>query len=516
MQHHVKKPYEPDLLTEWENEIQSSFVEAIAQAQLIPNFDLSRLDLYDGTTDPLEYLQSYKRAMEFKGANDITKCGAFSSYLKRGANSWYGRLKSNSISSFRELGREFVTYFANSRPQKKPADSLFTLRQGKEETLRSFIGRFRAELSQIKDPNHEMVRAAMRSAVHDRDLKVALNIDPSLDLQELMAVADKYVNNEESFTMERELELAKAPEKRKEETRSNNSRAKPPRSDNRQSQSGLRRSIHAVEAPAKKLRSDQTNSKEHIVFFDKEYDKVHLPHDDAVVVRLIIANYKGFSGGSIRIEGRIDLPVTFSTEPRQKTIMQTFLVVKVPSTYNAIIGHPALNKLEAVVSTPHLKVKFPTKSGVGEVRGDQERARNCYADYIKVVKKAKESLQIAGTDPLSDNYQTHGELVEELTQVPLFGEDDERTVQIGSLLTGKTRSNLVYFLKTNADVFAWSALDMPGIPMDIAVYRLSVDPSRRPVKQKKRNFAIERQKAIKEEIDKLLQAGFIREIRYPK
>ncbi|XP_077226318.1 uncharacterized protein LOC143859522 [Tasmannia lanceolata] len=169
--------------------------------------------------------------------------------------------------------------------------------------------------------------------------------------------------------------------------------------------------------------------------------------------------------------------------------MKTFLVVKVPSTYNAIIGRPALNKLEAVVSKPHLKIKFPTKI-VGEVRGDQERARNCYANYTRVVKKAKESLQIAGTDPHSDNYKMSREPVEELTQVPLFGEDDDRTIQIGSLLT--------------------------GIPTNVAVQRLSVDPSHRPVKQKKQNFAPERQKAIKEEVDKLLQAGFIQEIHYPE
>ncbi|XP_077252355.1 uncharacterized protein LOC143891700 [Tasmannia lanceolata] len=238
---------------------------------------------------------------------------------------------------------------------------------------------------------------------------------------------------------------------------------------------------------------------------------MHLGMDRLVPVEWSIYE---FSSGSIRIEGRIDLPVTFGTEPHQKTIMQTFLVVKVPSTYNATIARSALNKLEAVVSTPHLKVKFPTNAGVGEVRGDQERARNCYAYYAKVVKKAKESLQIAGTDPRSDNYQTRGEPVEELTQVLLFEEDNEWTVQIGSLLTGKYRTNLVNFLKPIADVFAWSTLDMPDIPTDVAIHRLSVDHSHWPVKQKKRNFTSERQKAIKEEVDKLLQAGFIREIHY--
>ncbi|XP_077232571.1 uncharacterized protein LOC143869898 [Tasmannia lanceolata] len=249
------------------------------------------------------------------------------------------------------------------------------------------------------------------------------------------------------------------------------------------------------------------------ILYYNAFKEMHLGLDKLTPVEWSIY---GFSGESIRIERRIDLPVTFGTEPRQKTIMQTFLVVKIPSTYNAIIGRLALNKLEAIVSTPHLKIKFPTKAGVGEVRGDQERARNCYADYTKVVTKAKKSLQIAGMDPRSDNYQPRGEPVDELTQVPLFREDDKRTVQIGSLLTGKTKTNLVNFLKTNTDVFTWSALDMPGIPREVAVHRLNVDPSYRPVKQKKRNFAPERQKAIKEEVNKLLQAGFIREIHYPE
>ncbi|XP_077232480.1 uncharacterized protein LOC143869807 [Tasmannia lanceolata] len=49
--------------------------------------------------------------------------------------------------------------------------------------------------------------------------------------------------------------------------------------------------IHAVEAPTKKLRSGSIENEEHIVFSEKDYDKVHLPHDDAVIIRLIIANF---------------------------------------------------------------------------------------------------------------------------------------------------------------------------------------------------------------------------------
>jgi hypothetical protein len=56
---------------------------------------------------------------------------------------------------------------------------------------------------------------------------------------------------------------------------------------------------------------------------------------------------------------------------------------------------------------------------------------------------------------------------------------------------------------------------MPGIDPDIISHRLNIDPTARPVKQKKRNFAPERNKAIAEEVDKLMDANFIREVHYP-
>jgi hypothetical protein len=45
---------------------------------------------------------------------------------------------------------------------------------------------------------------------------------------------------------------------------------------------------------------------------------------------------------------------------------------------------------------------------------------------------------------------------------------------------------------------------------------LNVDPNHRLVKQKRRNFAPERNQAIHEEVEKLLQAGFVREVDYPE
>ena len=57
---------------------------------------------------------------------------------------------------------------------------------------------------------------------------------------------------------------------------------------------------------------------------------------------------------------------------------------------------------------------------------------------------------------------------------------------------------------------------MGGIDLAIITHKLNVSPSFKPVKQKRRSFAPEIQKAINEEVDKLLQAGAIREVEYPE
>ena len=85
-----------------------------------------------------------------------------------------------------------------------------------------------------------------------------------------------------------------------------------------------------------------------------------------------------FSGDRVYPMGIVTLTVTVGTQPRQLTRQLDFLVVDCLSSYNVIIGRPTLNRWKATTSTYYLKVKFPTDNGVGEVRGDQILAKECY------------------------------------------------------------------------------------------------------------------------------------------
>ena len=110
---------------------------------------------------------------------------------------------------------------------------------------------------------------------------------------------------------------------------------------------------------------------------------------------------------------------------------------------------------------------------------------------------------------------TRPEPSEELEPVWL-GDDPKHLAYIGSKLEEDLKGLLTQFLRYNKDVLAWKQADMGGIDHIVITHRLNASPSFKQVKQKRRSFVPERQKAINEEVGKLLQAGAIREVEYPE
>ncbi|GAV87658.1 LOW QUALITY PROTEIN: hypothetical protein CFOL_v3_31084, partial [Cephalotus follicularis] len=130
-----------------------------------------------------------------------------------------------------------------------------------------------------------------------------------------------------------------------------------------------RQSLAVQQVPhSKRLRTG--GDEEVISFSEADYEGVRLPHDDPVVVTLLV---ELFTMKRILIDNGSSADILYKHAFDQ--LKSRFLVVDTPSPYNAIIGRPGLNLLEAIVSTRHLLMKFPTRFGVGEVRGDQEVAR---------------------------------------------------------------------------------------------------------------------------------------------
>ena len=93
---------------------------------------------------------------------------------------------------------------------------------------------------------------------------------------------------------------------------------------------------------------------------------------------------------------------------------------------------------------------------------------------------------------------------EVLEDVPLDESNPKKFTRIGTSMEEKTKQDLVGFLKRSTYVFAWSHEDIPGIDPSVITHCLNVSLSYKPVHQKKRMFALERDNAIKEEVHKLV------------
>ena len=210
--------------------------------------------------------------------------------------------------------------------------------------------------------------------------------------------------------------------------------------------------------------------------------------------------------------GSIQLVLTLGDPLCQATTAVKFLIVDAPSAYNMLLGRPSLNAIKAILSAYHMMIKFPTTGEVGMVRGVQRVARECYSASMK--QKAVDNVYMDELN-MRDKVNTRPEPSEELEPVQL-DDNPEHLAYIGSRLAEDLRHLLIHFLKQNKDVFAWKQKDMGGINPAIITHRLNVSPSFKPVKQKRRSFNPERQKAINEEVGKLLQVGAIRKVEYPE
>ncbi|XP_030945865.1 uncharacterized protein LOC115970365 [Quercus lobata] len=120
-------------------------------------------------------------------------------------------------------------------------------------------------------------------------------------------------------------------------------------------------------------------------FSDEDKIRTIQPHDDALVVTLKIGGYDvksvsgpSFEGKTVIRKGQIRLPI----QTGLKVVEVNFIVMDAYSPYTAIVARPWLHALEAVSSTLHQKVKYPSGGRVEEIVGNQPVARQCLVAAI--------------------------------------------------------------------------------------------------------------------------------------
>nr|GEW02415.1 reverse transcriptase domain-containing protein [Tanacetum cinerariifolium] len=160
-----------------------------------------------------------------------------------------------------------------------------------------------------------------------------------------------------------------------------------------------------------------------------------------------------------------------------------FMVVKLISPYNGIIGRPGLKAIQAVPSTVHGMLKFPVEGRIATIRNTILIPAECASVTTSPVIPGEEKSRPA-------NFT-----------VALHPDFPDQEVVIGGSLSDKGRTALCSVLKKNLDIFAWQPSDMTGVPRSVAEHRLNIREGYSPVRQKKRGQAPEHAKAIQAEHD---------------
>ena len=249
-----------------------------------------------------------------------------------------------------------------------------------------------------------------------------------------------------------------------------------------------------------------------ITFTDKDARRVHHPHDDAIVITLLIADYTtkralidngssadilyylafqqmrigrdqllpvnaplvGFGEMKVQPMGTITPLVVVGAYPYQIAKEVNFLIIDYSSSFNAIIRRPTLNSWKALTSTYHLSFKVPTNYGIRQIQGDQLIARECYL-AILAMDEHVQTMNI-------EERRVVAEPTKVLEDIPLDESNPERFTRIGTSMEEKTKQDLVQFLRKSIDIFTWSHKDLPGIDPSVITHCLNMYPSSKPVR----------------------------------
>ena len=97
----------------------------------------------------------------------------------------------------------------------------------------------------------------------------------------------------------------------------------------------------------------------------------------------------------------------------------------------------------------------------------------------------------------------------ECVEMNLGTQEDPKTIQIYKNLNPKEYEEWFQFFIKCKSAFAWTYKDLKGIPREVCQHCIILEPNTKPVRQRQYRMNPKYSLMVKEEIDKLLECGFI-------
>nr|GEV17271.1 reverse transcriptase domain-containing protein [Tanacetum cinerariifolium] len=465
------KPAEDDLTKSWTCEEVNPFTPRIR------NFESSRktrmpnnIKTYDGTGDPEDHVNIFQAAAQVERWVMPTWCHMFNSTLIGAARKKY---------------------------VKDPVE-IHNIKQRDGETLEDFMELFKIETRRMKGAPECMRISEFMHEINNPELTKRLNEHVPRTMEEMMIATVAFIRGEAVTANKKKGHLSWKPhdQSKKHTDKRLDFRGKeitfPPLANSHRTEGPL-----VIEAKV----SGHTIHRMYIdggSFMEILYEHCFNQLRPDIQRQMVPAttSLTGFSGDTTWPLGQLKLLVTIGDATHSTKAWMNFMIMKSLSPYNDIIGRPGLKAIQAIPSTVYGMLKFPTEEGIVTILSSLLIPAECASvDTSSVAPEEKKARPANLTVPLHPNFP-------------------DQEVVVGGLLSDKGRTELCSLLKKNLNIFAWQPSDMTGVPRSIAEHRLNVREGCPPVRQKKRGQALERTKAIQTEVEKIVEAGIMREVYY--
>jgi hypothetical protein len=160
--------------------------------------------MYDGHSDPKQFLMSYEVTIPSYDGNTTVMTKSFVMAVRSVAQTWYSFLRPETITSWQKLKDMLVTNFQGFQKKPLTVEALFQCTQDHEEYLQAYVRRFLRLRAQAPMVPNEIVIEAMIKGLQPGPTTQYFARKPLQTLEKLLQKMDEYIMADNDFRQKRE------------------------------------------------------------------------------------------------------------------------------------------------------------------------------------------------------------------------------------------------------------------------------------------------------------------------